>query len=128
MAQSRPAAIMDMDPGVWQSELGLSDSELPVAIIGEGSWWREQRTAWRLGYLDNVRELAFPDMFWGTWRDRPVLYCCAYGAPRAVEFAHVGGCLGASLAVQIGTCGGLQSGPRTGDIIVPCAPDCTLTQ
>ena len=114
-----PATILDMDPSVWQAELGLSDEECPVAIISEGSWWRAQRCKWRLGYLDQVRELAFPDMFWGIWQGHPVLYCCAYGASRAVEFAHIGACLGADLLLQIGTCGGLQAGLGTGDIVIP---------
>lgn len=113
------AAIMDFDPAVWQRELALSDDDLPVAIVSEGSWWRAQRTKWRLSYLDDVRELAFPDIFWGRWRGRPLLYCCAYGAARAVEIAHLGGCLGARIAVQIGTCGALQSGLATGEVILP---------
>ena len=124
MPGSEAAAIMDMDPGVWQRELDLADDDLPVAIISEGSWWRAERTKWRLGYLENVKELAFPDIFWGLWRGRPVLYCCAYGAPRAVEIAHLGGCLGARLAIQIGTCGALKPGLATGDIVVPTSAIC----
>ncbi|MEO1249214.1 MAG: hypothetical protein AAFW76_05175 [Pseudomonadota bacterium] len=120
----RAATILDMDPGVWQAELGLPDEELPVAIISEGSWWREQRTKWRLSYLTDVRELAFPDMFWGRWQGKPLLFCCAYGAPRAVEFAHIGACLGAKALIQIGTCGALQPGYPTGDIIVPGTAAC----
>ena len=124
MTGSEPAAIMDMDPGVWRRELGLSDDELPVAIVSEGSWWREQRTRWRLGCLDDTRELPFPDIFFGRWRGRPLLYCCAYGAPRAVEIAHLGGCLGSALAIQIGTCGALQPGLATGDIVLPETAAC----
>ncbi len=112
-------STMDMRSEEWQRALRLDDADLPVAIISEGSWWRQQRTRWRLSALSNVRELAFPDIFLGRWHDRPVAYCCAYGAPRAVEIIHLFGCLGAALAVQIGTCGGLQGELRPGDIVVP---------
>ncbi len=116
--------MMDMTPAEWQQALEIDDGDIPVAIISEGSWWREQRTTWRLGMLDDVRELIFPDMFLGRWRGRPVVYCCAYGAPRAVEVAHLFGSLGAQLAIQIGTCGGLQGGLRPGDIVVPDSAAC----
>jgi len=117
-------SIMDLTPGEWQRALGIADDDIPVAIISEGSWWREQRTQWRLGELEDVRELTFPDMFLGRWHDRPVVYACAYGAPRAVEVAHLFGSLGTRLAVQIGTCGGLQRGLRPGDIVVPDVVAC----
>lgn len=122
---SSPArSIMDMSPDEWQRALQLDENDLPVAVISEGSWWREQRTKWRLGALDHVRELAFPDMYLGRWRGRPLVYCCAYGAPRAVEVVHVFGSLGARLAIQIGTCGGLQGRLQPGDIVVPDVAVC----
>ncbi len=68
--------------------------------------------------------LEFPDIFWGRWQGRKVVYCCAYGAPRTVEIIHLFGLLGAQLAVQIGTCGGLQPHLRTGDIILPTTALC----
>ncbi len=117
-------SILDLEPKVWQQALDLSDADLPVAIISEGSWWREQRTRWRLAELDDVRELKFPDMFLGYRRGMPVVYCCAYGAPRAVEVAHVFGSLGAQLAIQIGTCGGLQGALTPGDVVVPSVAVC----
>jgi len=117
-------SILDMAAGEWQRALELSDDDLPVAVISEGSWWREQRTSWRLAELDDVRELKCPDMFLGYRRGKPVVYSCAYGAPRAVEVAHIFGSLGAKLAVQIGTCGGLQSGLNPGDIVVPSTAVC----
>jgi len=112
-------SIMDLTAGEWQGALGLRDADLPVALISEGTWWREQRTKERLALLDDVQELPFPDIFLGRWHGKPVAYCCAYGAPRAVEVAHLFGSLGADLAVQIGSCGGLQQGLAPGDIIVP---------
>lgn len=116
--------MLDMTAEEWQGALGLSDADLPVAVISEGSWWREQRTTWRLSNLDDVKESAFPDIFLGRYRDKPVAYCCAYGAPRAVEVAHLFGILGADLAIQIGTCGGLQGGLRPGDVVVPGTAVC----
>jgi len=117
-------SILDMEPREWQQALDLEDEELPVAVISEGSWWREQRTNWRLDQLDDVRELKFPDMFLGYRNGRPVVYCCAYGAARAVEVVHVFGSLGTRLAVQIGTCGGLQGSLSPGDIVVPSVAVC----
>ncbi|GBE24563.1 MAG TPA: hypothetical protein ENG98_01785 [Actinobacteria bacterium] len=121
MNESQPdvRSLMDIMPAEWQQALELDDADIPVAVISEGSWWRAQRTDWRLGMLDDVRELVFPDMFLGRWHDRPIVYCCAYGAPRAVEVAHLFGSLGTRLAVQIGTCGGLQGDLRPGDVVVP---------
>ena len=41
-----------------------------------------------------------------------------------MEIIHLFGLLGAQLAVQIGTCGGLQPHLRTGDIILPTTALC----
>ena len=112
-------SIMDLTAEEWQAALGLADADLPVALISEGTWWREQRTKERLALLEDVQELPFPDIFLGKWHGKTVAYCCAYGAPRAVEVAHLFGILGADLAVQIGSCGGLQGGLAPGDIVVP---------
>jgi len=99
--------------------LGIAEADVPHAVILEGSWWREQRTAWRLSRLEDVRELAFPDMFLGYRQGRPVVYSCVYGAPRAVEPAHLFGVLGTPRMVMIGTCGALHAGLSTGDVVVP---------
>lgn len=112
-------SIMDIPRDEWLEAMKLDAADIPDVVIVEGSWWREQRTAWRLGYLSDVRELEFPDIFWGRWKDKKVAFCCAYGAPRTVEIIHLFGVLGAKLAVQIGTCGGLQSHLKPGDIILP---------
>ncbi|MEM7343189.1 MAG: hypothetical protein AAF485_03020 [Chloroflexota bacterium] len=112
-------SLMELTAAEWQQALELPDSDIPDLVVVEGSWWREERTAWRLGYLSEVRELKFPDMFWGRWQDKTVVFCCAYGAARTVEIIHLFGILGAKLAVQIGTCGGLQSYLKPGDIILP---------
>lgn len=115
---------MDLTAEEWQRALQLDDADLPVAVISEGTWWRERATTERLNSLEDVRELAFPDMFLGRWHGRPVVYCCAYGAPRAVEVVHLFGCLGAELAIQIGTCGGLQGQLEPGDVVVPSTAAC----
>jgi uridine phosphorylase len=112
-------SIMEIEAAEWLGAMGLSTADVPDVVIVEGSWWRAQRTAWRLGYLRDVRELKFPDIFWGRWQDRKIAFCMAYGAPRTVEIIHLFGVLGSKLAVQIGTCGGLQSHLEPGDIILP---------
>lgn len=112
-------SIMDISREEWLTAMKLSAADIPEVVIVEGSWWREQRTTWRLGYLRDVRELEFPDIFWGRWKDKKIAFCCAYGAARTVEIIHLFGVLGAKLAVQIGTCGGLQSHLKPGDIILP---------
>ena len=118
----RPAkhrAVMDLGREEWLDALGMDPDDIPQAVIMEGSWWRAQRTEWRLSYLDDVRELAFPDMFYGLWQGSPVVYSCVYGAPRAVELAHLFGVLGTPRMVMIGTCGALDPGLATGNVVVP---------
>lgn len=112
-------AVMDLGPDDWLGALGMERRDVPQAVIMEGSWWREQRTAWRLGLLDDVRELPFPDMFHGRWQGSPVVYSCVYGAPRAVELAHLFGVIGTPRMVMIGTCGAIDPGLATGDVVVP---------
>ena len=116
---SSAKSIMEITPAEWLAALQLRADQAPDAVIVEGSWWRQQRTDWRLSYLSGVQELRFPDIFIGRWRDKRLAYCCAYGAPRAVEVAHLFAQLGAKLVVQIGTCGGLQARLKPGDIILP---------
>ena len=115
----RHRAVMDLGRDEWMAALGIAEDDIPHAVILEGSWWREQRTAWRLSRLEDVRELAFPDMFLGYRQGRPVVYSCVYGAPRAVEPAHLFGVLGTPRMVMIGTCGALHAGLSTGDVVVP---------
>ena len=117
-------SILDVTSAEWLDSLGLTEDEIPDAVIVEGSWWRAERQAWRLSYLEEVRELNFPDIFWGKWRGKKIAFCMAYGAPRTVEIIYLFGCLGAKLAVQIGTCGGLQSHLNSGDIILPESAVC----
>lgn len=116
---ARHRAVMDLGRDEWTAALGIVEADIPHAVILEGSWWREQRTAWRLSRLEDVRELAFPDMFLGYRQGRPVVYSCVYGAPRAVEPAHLFGVLGTPRMVMIGTCGALHAGLSTGDVVVP---------
>ena len=120
--RDRPAkhrAVMDLGRDEWLDALGMDPADIPKAVIMEGSWWRAQRSEWRLSYLDDVRELAFPDMFYGFWQGSPVVYSCVYGAPRAVELAHLFGVLGTPRMVMIGTCGALDPKLATGDVVVP---------
>ena len=116
--------IMEVTPDEWQGGLGLANDEIPDCLILEGSWWREERQSWRLSRLQNVRELGYPDIYWGAWKDRRIAFCMAYGAARAVEVSHIFSVLGTRLIVQIGTCGGLQSFLQAGDVVLPETASC----
>jgi len=114
-------AILDMPETLWWQALELAGPDRPDALILEGTWWRERATRARLARLDDVRELAFPEMFVGKAGTARVAYCCAYGAPRAVEPAHVFAHIGTPLLIQIGTCGTLDVSAGTGLVILPAA-------
>ncbi|CAN5715477.1 nucleoside phosphorylase [soil metagenome] len=103
----------------WLAALGLDAADTPHLVVVEGSWWQAERNVVRLALLDDVRELAFPEFHLGRHRGVPVLYSCAYGAPRAVEPVHICAELGTPVVVQIGSCGTLQPGIATGDIVLP---------
>lgn len=102
----------------WLRLLGLSEREVPRLLVLEGTWWRQRALDTRLPRLRDVRELGAPDLWHGWLGDVPVVYCPAYGAARAVEPVHILGTCGTPLVVQIGSCGGLQPGVRTGDVVV----------
>ena len=112
-------ANLDYSPDIWRKSLSLVDADIPRALILEGTWWREKATVNRLARLENVRELDFPDMYIGEWRGVTVAYCCAYGAARAVEPAHIFAQLGTPLLIQIGTCGILNPSIRPGTVTLP---------
>ncbi|SCL15003.1 5'-methylthioadenosine phosphorylase [Micromonospora nigra] len=107
---------MDQD---WWTVLGLAPAELPALLVVEGSWWRRDRERQRLALLDEVRELAAPDWWWGRHRGVPVVYACVYGAARTVEPVHVLGQLGTPTVVQLGSCGALLPGLAPGHLVVP---------
>jgi len=112
-------SILDVTASEWLDGLQLSENEIPDCVIVEGSWWRHERQTWRLDYLSDVRELGFPDLFWGRWLDKKIVFCMAYGAARAVEVIYMFSLLGTRLSIQIGTCGGLQPELKPGDIVIP---------
>jgi len=112
-------AILDYPSTIWKDALELSSEQIPAALILEGTWWRQTATESRLAKLSNVRELNFPDMFIGEYEDVNVAYCCAYGAARAVEPAHIFGQMGTPLLIQIGTCGTLDINTGTGVVVLP---------
>jgi uridine phosphorylase len=111
--------VGEVDGAAWRGVLGLAPDESPVAVIVEGTWWREERTRRRLGQLDSVRELGIPDLFMGRRGEHLVFYACPYGAPRTAEIIHVAAQVGVRLAVQIGSCGVVGDEVRPGDVIVP---------
>ena len=112
-------AILDLSADLWFLALGLGADDVPDALILEGTWWRKAAEADRLGQLTDVRETAFPEFYLGRHGAARIAYCCAYGAARAVEPAHVFAQLGVSLVIQIGTCGALQRGLGVGSVMVP---------
>lgn len=112
-------AILDYSETHWRDALGIAKGSEPDALILEGTWWRETATTSRLSYLKNVTELAFPEMFIGDWNGTKVAYCCAYGAARAVEAAHVFSQIGTKVLIQIGTCGSLDTNATTGVVSLP---------
>ncbi len=109
---------MNLSKEGWLECAGLAEDEIPDALILEGTWWHKERYEMRLAYLDNVRELNFPDMYLGDYKTKKILFCCAYGAARAVEPIHAFGSMGSKRVIQIGSCGGLQEGVVTGDILL----------
>jgi purine-nucleoside phosphorylase len=120
----RFTSMMDVTAADWLRALELPEADIPDLVVVEGSWWHHQRARWRLSYLAEVHELKFPDIFWGRWHGKRVAYCCAYGAARAAEVVHLFGVLGSKLAVQIGTCGGLQRHLKPGDVVLPRVAIC----
>lgn len=103
----------------WLELLGIKEYDIPELLVLEGTWWDKTAYQTRLAYLDEVKEVKFPNMFLGKFGDRKVMFSCAYGAPRAVEPIHIFGTLGTPIVVQIGSCGSLQQQVKTGDIVVP---------
>lgn len=110
-----------MDRAQWLTLLGLADDEVPQLLVLEGTWWRQKALDARLPLLTDVRETGMPDLWWGRRGGVPVAYCTAYGAPRAVEPVHALGTCGTPVVVQVGSCGGLQPGIRTGDVVLSTA-------
>jgi len=109
---------MNLSKEGWLECAGLIEDEVPDLLILEGTWWHKERYKLRLAYLDNVRELKFPDMFLGDYKGKKIMFCCAYGAARAVEPVHAFAHMGTKRVIQIGSCGGLQEGVVTGDILL----------
>jgi len=101
----------------WLSLLGLAEQDVPRLLVLEGTWWRARAERTRLPALTDVRELGMPDLWWGRSAGVPVAWCPAYGAARAVEPVQVLGLCGTPAVVQTGSCGGLQPGVRTGDVV-----------
>jgi uridine phosphorylase len=107
-----------VDRDGWLTLLGLDQDEVPRLLVLESTWWRQRALDARLPLLESVRELGLPDLWHGWYRDLPVVFGLAYGAPRAVEQLHVLGACGTPVAVQIGPCSSLQPGVHTGDVVL----------
>ena len=112
-------AVLDLAAAVWHGALGIAPGQAPVALVLEGTWWRDRATRKRLARLTDVQETAFPDMFLGHHNGGRIAYCCAYGAARAVEPAQIFAQMGTPLIIQIGTCGAMDATLATGTVMVP---------
>ena len=110
---------MQLKKQEWLRLWRLHERDIPDLVILEGTWWDRKSYEKRLAYLENVRECQFPNMYLGSYHNQTILFCCAYGAPRAVEPVHIFGSLGTPTVIQIGSCGGLQTSIQTGDIVLP---------
>ena len=110
---------MHLNKKEWLRLAGLHERDIPDLVILEGTWWDRKSYEKRLAYLENVRECQFPNMYLGSYHNQTILFCCAYGAPRAVEPVHIFGSMGTPTVIQIGSCGGLQNSIQTGDIVLP---------
>lgn len=112
-------AILDFGKDRWMTALEWTDQDVPDILVLEGTWWHDRATKSRLAVLEDVVETGFPDIFTGYHGGAKIGYCCAYGAARAAEVAHVFSQVGTPLTIQIGTCGALQPGIGTGTVAVP---------
>jgi purine-nucleoside phosphorylase len=116
--------VGEVDGDTWRRVLGLGPQEHPVAVVVEGTWWREEHTKRRLGRLDDVRELGVPDLFVGRRASQTVLYACPYGAPRTAEVIHIACRIGVEVAIQIGSCGVIDEDIPPGDVVVAGTASC----
>ncbi|WDR02871.1 hypothetical protein PSQ19_01185 [Devosia algicola] len=112
-------AVLEVTARVWRDALKMAAGEEPAALILEGTWWRAAAEKSRLALLDNVSETAFPDIYIGEWQGVRIAYCCAYGAARAVEPAHIFAQMGTPLLIQLGTCGAFIPDARPGSVMLP---------
>ncbi len=112
-------AVLDFKADRWLRALDIGSRDVPDALILEGTWWWRKAQERRLPHLTEVRETAFPDIYFGRFGEARIAYCCAYGAARAAEPAHVFAHLGTPLLVQIGTCGAVTPDFRAGSVAVP---------
>lgn len=112
-------AVLDETARVWRDALKMEAGQEPAALILEGTWWRAAAEKSRLALLDNVHETSFPDIYIGQWQGVRIAYCCAYGAARAVEPAHIFAQMGTPLLIQLGTCGAFVPNARPGSVMLP---------
>lgn len=109
---------MQLDRAGWLSALGIGAPDAPRLVVVQSPWRHRDRGTPPGAPIEDLHETAIPGLHVGRWRGQPVLWGLAHGAPQAVEPVQVGGELGASAAVLVGTCGSLQPGIRTGDVVV----------
>jgi uridine phosphorylase len=99
--------------------LGLSEEEVPRLLVLEGTWWRQEALDRRLPTLEDVHELAVPDLWHGWAGELPVVYGCVYGAQRAAEVVHLLGLCGTPVVAHLAAAFALTPTLEIGDIVLP---------
>ena len=108
-----------MDRNGAMDLLGLSEEEVPRLLVLEGTWWRQEALDRRLPALDDVHELAVPDLWHGWNGDVPVVYGSVYGAQRAAEAVHLLGLCGTPVVAHLAAAFALTPSLQVGDIVLP---------
>jgi uridine phosphorylase len=121
--------LRELTKSDWQSILGLSQEDLPQALILRGTRNLKHHYQAYAASFDDVTEVgspngAFEDVFIGQRDGLRIAYASVYGAAMASEITHVFGVLGARLVVQTGCCGALVDGFEAGDLFLATEAYC----
>ncbi|MGA2065844.1 MAG: hypothetical protein ABSG86_12785 [Thermoguttaceae bacterium] len=121
--------LRDLTKRDWQKMLGLSDEQIPQALMLRGTRNLRHQYDRHRCYFDDVIPVGLPnsiveDVFVGRLGEHRVAYASVYGAPMASEIVHLFGVLGTSLVVQTGCCGGLAENIMAGDVALTTEAFC----
>ncbi len=121
--------LRDLTKRNCQEMLGLSDEQIPRALILRGTRNLRQQHDRHRCYFHDVMPIGLPngiveDVFIGRIAGRRVAYASVYGAPMASEIVHLFGVLGTSLVIQTGCCGGLADDILPGDLVLTTEAFC----
>jgi L-amino acid N-acyltransferase YncA/uridine phosphorylase len=121
--------LRDLTKRDWQKMLGLSDDQIPQALMLRGTRNLRHQYDQHRTHFDDVIEVGLPnglieDVFIGRLSGHLVAYASVYGAPMASEIVHLFGVLGTSLVIQTGCCGGLADEIVAGDLVLTTEAFC----